>query len=136
MISEQELAALSHPDAPKMITDDVPGPKTGKLLEDSSAYESLARGAGAFPCVYDEGMGSTVKDPDGNLYIDITAGVAVNAVGRRHPRVIKAIEAQMTKLMHATDMTNTRRIELARPAAPKLRPSTVPTTVSGAVPAL
>jgi 4-aminobutyrate aminotransferase len=113
MISEQELAALSHPDAPKMITDDVPGPKTGKLLEDSSAYESLARGAGAFPCVYDEGMGSTVKDPDGNLYIDITAGVAVNAVGRRHPRVIKAIEAQMTKLMHATDMTNTRRIELA-----------------------
>ncbi len=113
MISEQELAALSYPDAPKMVTDKVPGPKTKKLLEDSSKYESLARGAGDFPCVYDEGMGSTVKDPDGNLFIDITAGVAVNSVGRRHPRVVKAIEEQLTKLMHATDMTNTRRIELA-----------------------
>ena len=113
MISEQELAALSYPDAPKMLTNEVPGPECRLLLEDSLQYESLARGAGAFPCVYDEGMGSTVKDPDGNLYIDITAGVAVNSVGRRHPRVVKAIEKQLTKLMHATDMTNTRRIELA-----------------------
>jgi len=113
MISEKELATLSYPDAPKMVTDKVPGPKTKKLLEDSSKYESMARGAGSFPCVYDQGMGSTVKDPDGNLFIDITAGVAVNSVGRRHPRVVKAIEKQMTELMHATDMTNTRRIELA-----------------------
>jgi len=113
MISEQELAELSYPEAPKMVTDKVPGPKTQKLLEDSSKYESMARGAGSFPCVYDEGLGSTVKDPDGNLFIDITAGVAVNCVGRRHPRVVEAIEAQLGKLMHATDMTNTRRIELA-----------------------
>jgi len=113
MISENELAKLSYPDAPKMVTDKVPGPKTQKLLENSAEYESMARGAGRFPCVYDEGMGSTVKDPDGNLFIDITAGVAVNSVGRRHPRVVKAIEKQLGKLMHATDMTNTRRIELA-----------------------
>lgn len=113
MVSEQELADLSYPDAPKMLTDEVPGPKTRKLLETSSKYESLARGAGNFPCVYDEGLGATMKDPDGNLYIDITAGVAVNSVGRRHPRVVRAIEEQLSKLMHATDMTNTRRIELA-----------------------
>ena len=113
MISEQELAKLSYPDAPKLVTDKVPGPKTQKLLEDSSKYESMARGAGSFPFVYDEGMGTTVKDPDGNIFIDITAGVAVNSVGRRHPRVVKAIEEQLTKLMHATDMTNTRRIQLA-----------------------
>jgi 4-aminobutyrate aminotransferase len=113
MISENELAKLSYPNAPKMVTDKVPGPKTQKLLEDSAEYESMARGAGRFPCVYDQGMGSTVKDPDGNLFIDITAGVAVNSVGRRHPRVVKAIEEQLTKLMHATDMTNTRRIQLA-----------------------
>ncbi len=113
MISEQELAKLSDPDAPKMVTDKVPGPKTQKALGDSLKYESMARGAGRFPCVFDEGMGSTVKDPDGNTYIDITAGVAVNAVGRRHPRVVKAIEEQLGKLMHAIDITNTKRIELA-----------------------
>lgn len=113
MISEEELAKLSYPNAPKMVTDKVPGPKTQKALGDSLKYESMARGAGRFPCVFDQGMGATVKDPDGNLYIDITAGVAVNAVGRRHPRVVKAIEEQLGKLMHAIDITNTRRIELA-----------------------
>jgi 4-aminobutyrate aminotransferase len=113
MTSENELAKLSYPNAPNIVADRVPGPKTQKLLENSARYESLARGAGSFPFVYDEGIGSTVKDPDGNLFIDITAGVAVNSVGRRHPRVVKAIEEQLSKLMHATDMTNTRRIELA-----------------------
>jgi 4-aminobutyrate aminotransferase len=113
MISEEELAVLSYPDAPKMVTDKFPGPKTQEALGNSLKYESMARGAGRFPCVYDEGMGATVKDPDGNLFIDITAGVAVNAVGRRHPRVVKAIEGQLSKLMHAIDITNTRRIELA-----------------------
>ena len=78
MTSENELAKLSYPNAPNIVTDNVPGPKTQKLLENSSRCESLARGAGSFPFVYDEGIGSTVKDPDGNLFIDITAGVAVN----------------------------------------------------------
>ena len=114
MISEEELAKLSYPDAPKMVTDKVPGPKTQEALGDSVKFESMARGAGRFPCVFDEGMGATIKDPDGNLYIDITAGVAVNAVGRRHPRVVEAIEKQLGKLMHAIDITNTRRIELAK----------------------
>jgi len=114
MISEQELAKLSYPDAPKMVTDKVPGPKTQEALGDSVKFESMARGAGRFPCVFDEGMGATIKDPDRNLYIDITAGVAVNAVGRRHPRVVKAIEEQLGELMHAIDITNTQRIELAK----------------------
>jgi 4-aminobutyrate aminotransferase len=113
MVSEKELAKLSYPNAPHIVTNDVPGPKTKEALEKSFRFESLARGAGKFPLVFDEGMGSTVKDPDGNVYIDITAGVAVTSVGRRHPRVVKAIEDQSGKLMHAIDMTNTRRIQLA-----------------------
>jgi 4-aminobutyrate aminotransferase len=117
MISEQELAKLSYPDAPRIITDDMPGPKTKELLADSAKFESMARGAGRFPLVFDEAMGSTIKDPDGNLYIDMTAGVAVSSVGRRHPRVVKAIQEQLGKLMHAVDMTNTRRIQLAEKVA-------------------
>jgi 4-aminobutyrate aminotransferase len=117
MISEQELAKLSYPEAPQMVTDEVPGPKTKKALEDSVKFESMARGAGRFPLVFEEGVGSTIRDPDGNIYIDITAGVAVNSVGRRHPRVIKAIQEQLGKLMHAIDITNTRRIQLAEKVA-------------------
>jgi 4-aminobutyrate aminotransferase len=114
MISEIELAKLSYPEAPKMITQTVPGPKSQALLEEAFDCESMARGGGRYPLVYDEGKGATIKDPDGNIYIDITAGVAVNSVGRCHPRVIAAMEAQMGKLMHASDISSTRRTELAR----------------------
>ena len=113
MISEADLAKLSYPEAPKMVSAEIPGPETKKALQRSFQHESLARGAGRFPIVYSEGRGSTVKDPDGNVYIDITAGVAVNAVGRLHPRVVAAIEGQVGLLMHAVDATNIRRIELA-----------------------
>lgn len=114
MISENELAKLSFPGAPKMVTKEVPGPKTKAILDDEPKYEAMTRGAGRFPMVYDEGFGVGVKDPDGNLYIDLSAGVAVNAVGRRHPRVMAAMQEQAGKLMHAVEMANTKRAELAK----------------------
>ena len=113
-ISEQELAALSLPGAPDIITDTVPGPVSAKLLEADPGFESMTRGGGPFPLVFDEGKGVTVKDPDGNLYIDVSAGVGVSSVGRGHPEVIAAIERQSRQLMHASDISNTRRGELAR----------------------
>ena len=113
MISEKELAKLSYEEAPKMVTS-VPGPKAGQVLQDSIDHESMARGAGRYPMVYAEGKGATVTDPDGNVFIDITAGVAVNSVGRCHPRVISAMQEQMGTLMHAGDMSNVKRTELAQ----------------------
>ncbi|KUO76669.1 MAG: 4-aminobutyrate aminotransferase [Desulfosporosinus sp. BRH_c37] len=113
-MSEIELAQLSYAEAPQMITAGVPGPKSQKYINDSIEYESLARGGGRLPVVFAEGKGATVKDPDGNVYIDITAGVAVNSVGRCHPRVVKAMQDQMGLLMHALDVSNVRRVELAQ----------------------
>ncbi len=63
MITEKDLAALSYAEAPKIITDNIPGPEGEKILNDSMNYESMARGAGTFPLVCDEGKGATVKDP-------------------------------------------------------------------------
>jgi len=113
MISEKELAELSYPGAPKIVTE-IPGPESQKIIEDVPRYESLTRPGGANPPVFDEGMGATLKDPDGNIFIDLAAGVAVNSIGRRHPRVVKAIEQQLGKLMHAGEAVNTRRAELAK----------------------
>lgn len=114
--SEEELANLSYDEAPVMVTS-VPGPKAQKYLDDSFEYESMARGAGRYPMVYAQGKGATVKDPDKNVFIDVSAGVAVNSVGRCHPRVIKAMQKQMKTLMHAADMTNVKRTELAKTVA-------------------
>ncbi|MBW1757625.1 MAG: aminotransferase class III-fold pyridoxal phosphate-dependent enzyme, partial [Deltaproteobacteria bacterium] len=114
MISEQELEALSFPDAPKIVSAVLPGPTSAALLEEAPDYESMTRGGGKFPLVFDTGKGVTVLDPDGNLYIDITAGVAVNSVGRVHPDVVAAIERQSKVLMHGSDISNTKRGELAK----------------------
>lgn len=113
MITEAALEKLSWPDAPQMKTREVPGPLERQALERSARGESLARGGGEFPIVFDQGFGVTVKDPDGNLYIDVSAGVAVNSVGRCHPAVVEAIHRQSKSLMHASDVTNSRRIDLA-----------------------
>jgi 4-aminobutyrate aminotransferase len=114
MLTESDLEKLSFPDAPKIITDAVPGPKSLQQLQEAPEFESMARGAGRFPFVYDDGFGATVKDPDGNLFIDITAGVAVNSVGRRHPRVVDAIQKQSSKLMHGSDCSSSLRLALAK----------------------
>jgi 4-aminobutyrate aminotransferase len=113
MISEIELEKLSHPGAPDMKTRELPGPLGRKGLEKSLQYESMARGGGEFPLVYDQGFGVTVKDPDGNLYIDLSSGVGVNSVGRCHPRVVEAITNQAKTLMHASDISNSMRGRLA-----------------------
>lgn len=114
MISEQDLMNLCFSDAPSIVTKAVPGPKGSKLLEEAPHYESMARGGGGFPLVFDQGKGVTVKDPDGNVYIDVSAGVGVNSVGRAHPEVLEAIDRQSKQLMHGSDISNTRRGELAR----------------------
>jgi 4-aminobutyrate aminotransferase len=113
MITETELAKLSYADAPRMLTG-VPGPKVRKLLAESARYEALTRGGGSFPMIMEEGRGATIRDADGNTYIDMSAGVAVNAVGRGHPRVLEAIRKQCDVIMHTTDVTNPKRIELAK----------------------
>ena len=110
---EAELKALSWEGAPKMVTE-APGPQVQALMEESAKYESFTRGGGGFPVILSEGKGVTVKDADGNLYIDMAAGVAVNAVGRNHPKVLDAIRRQCDVIMHTTDITNPKRIELAK----------------------
>ena len=83
-------------------------------MAESAKYESLTRGGGGFPVILEQGKGVTVKDADGNMYIDMAAGVAVNAVGRNHPKVLEAIRRQCDVIMHTTDITNPKRIELAK----------------------
>jgi 4-aminobutyrate aminotransferase len=85
MISEKELAKLSWATAPKIVCGTFPGPKTQEYLQSSFDNESMARGGGRSPFVFAEGKGATVKDPDGNVMIDITAGVRGKLGGSLSP---------------------------------------------------
>ncbi len=48
--------------------------------------------------VFVRGEGSYVWDADGNRYLDLLAGIAVNALGHAHPQVLGAISAQLSTL--------------------------------------
>ena len=56
------------------------------------------------PIVLDHGQGVKVVDIDGNEYIDMFAGIAVNALGHNHPKLVSAIQNQAEKLIHISSI--------------------------------
>ena len=51
--------------------------------------------------VVDRGEGCYVYSPDGQSYLDFTSGIGVTNTGHSHPTVVKAIQEQAAKIMHA-----------------------------------
>ena len=49
------------------------------------------------------GEGSRLWDDEGNEYLDMAAGIAVNAVGHCHPDVVAALEKQAHQLWHLSN---------------------------------
>lgn len=64
------------------------------------ARRAEASGAPQDPIVWAEARGSNVVDADGNVYVDLTSGFGVAAIGHAHPRVREAIAAQSERLVH------------------------------------
>ena len=56
------------------------------------------------PVVLDHGEGVKVWDIDGNEYLDMFAGIAVNCLGHNHPKLVEAIKNQAEKLIHISSI--------------------------------
>ncbi len=64
--------------------------------------------------VLSHGHGSHVWDVDGNRYLDLLAGIAVNALGHAHPDLVAAIQDQAARAVHFSNFfTSVPQIELA-----------------------
>lgn len=62
-----------------------------------------------------KGEGSRIWDQNGVEYIDFAGGIAVNALGHCHPRLIKALQEQSQKLWHVSNVfTNEPALMLAQ----------------------
>jgi acetylornithine/N-succinyldiaminopimelate aminotransferase len=60
------------------------------------------------------GEGPYVWDVDGNRYLDLLGGIAVNALGHAHPAILEAVTTQLSTLGHVSNFfTSTPQIELA-----------------------
>jgi predicted acetylornithine/succinylornithine family transaminase len=67
------------------------------------------------PIVLTRGEGVYVFDADGRRYLDAAAGIAVNALGHRHPVVTAAIQRAAEGLLHVSNLFYTGpQVELAK----------------------
>jgi 4-aminobutyrate aminotransferase len=97
-VSIEEITDLANAQAPRLVTE-VPGPEALARVERDHRVTSpsLPR---AYPFVPRRGAGSVVEDVDGNLFLDINAGIAVTSTGHAHPAVVDAIRRQAGELLH------------------------------------
>jgi len=56
------------------------------------------------PVEFVRGSGTLLYDVDGVEYLDLTGGIAVNALGHAHPRLVAALTAQAEKLWHTANL--------------------------------
>jgi acetylornithine/N-succinyldiaminopimelate aminotransferase len=67
--------------------------------ESKAILQTYAR----LPIAVDRAEGCHVYDKSGKKYLDFLAGIAVNALGHSHPKVIEAATKQMQRYMHVSN---------------------------------
>ncbi|MEH2170198.1 MAG: acetyl ornithine aminotransferase family protein [Nostoc sp.] len=108
---------LNLPRIPRLVTS-LPGPRAQAIVQRDRAVTSPSY-TRDYPLVVSRGQGCMVEDVDGNVFLDMTAGIAVTATGHAHPEVVKAIQEQSARLLHmsGTDFYYEPMVELAEQLA-------------------
>jgi acetylornithine/N-succinyldiaminopimelate aminotransferase len=85
------------------------------LRQDADALSILCRESetllpvyARYPVVMDHGKGVELFDTSGHRYLDLMAGLGVNALGHAHPRMVAAMADQASKLVHLSPLYASR----------------------------
>ena len=83
----------------KVITS-IPGPKSRMIRQEEDAY--IANGLQSFALmsgiVVESANGNVIRDIDGNEFLDIIGGIGVNGIGHSHPKFLKEVTNQLSKI--------------------------------------
>lgn len=69
-------------------------------VEKQYLFQNYAR----FPLILTRGRGCYVYDTSGKRYLDLVAGIGVNALGHAHPRMMKVIRDQASRMIHCSNL--------------------------------
>src|SRR5229473_6024008 len=69
-------------------------------LERQYLLQNYAR----YPLILHRGKGCYVYDSAGKRYLDLLAGIGVNALGHSHPRLVRTIREQAALLLHTSNL--------------------------------
>ncbi|USS40118.1 acetyl ornithine aminotransferase family protein [Thermococcus aggregans] len=85
---------------PKLVVTP-PGPKAKELVDREKKVVSQGLGVKLFPVVPERGYGALIEDVDGNVFIDFLAGAAAASTGYAHPKLVKEVQEQVSKIQHS-----------------------------------
>tara|TARA_A100001037_G_scaffold306641_1_gene353579 strand:+ start:1576 stop:2757 length:1182 start_codon:yes stop_codon:yes gene_type:complete len=63
-------------------------------------YQTYAR----YDIAFERGEGAYLFDTDGRQYLDFATGIAVNALGHAHPKMVEALKRQAERLWHVSNL--------------------------------
>ena len=96
------MVMTSVPQRRALVTE-VPGPRSRELAARRAA--SVAPGvSSSMPVYIDRAEGAILVDVDGNSFIDMGSGIAVNTVGHSAPAVVDALRNQAAMFTHTCFM--------------------------------
>jgi 4-aminobutyrate aminotransferase-like enzyme len=108
MLNELVEAGWSHVDLEQVPNIPVPPPgPNSKALHSrcTKHFKGLSGQVKLFPVVFESGRGCTLRDVDGNTYLDFSSGIYVTTLGHCHPKITQAIQKHVGTLMNAHDFT-------------------------------
>ena len=65
---------------------------------------SLANTYARYPIEFVSGSGCWLVDAKGDRYLDFLSGIAVNNLGHCHPAVVSAVQEQVGRLIHVSNL--------------------------------
>ena len=83
-----------------IIKTELPGPKSLEIINADAQYVTPSYPRPDYKLVADHARGVWITDPDGNVFLDCNAGVAVCSTGHCHPEVVAAVQKQVSELIH------------------------------------
>lgn len=83
-----------------IIKTELPGPKSREIIEADALYVTPSYPRPDYKLVADHASGVWITDPDGNVFLDCNAGVAVCSTGHCHPEIVAAVQKQVSELIH------------------------------------
>ncbi|CAH9086995.1 unnamed protein product [Cuscuta epithymum] len=91
----------------------VVGEKSRTIMDESARF--LVGTYARAPLVLSSGKGCKLKDVEGREYLDLTSGIAVNALGHADPDWLRAVTEQARTLTHVSNMyLSLPQVELAK----------------------
>ncbi|MBX3293628.1 MAG: acetyl ornithine aminotransferase family protein [Acidobacteria bacterium] len=83
-----------------IIKTELPGPRSLEIINADAQFVTPSYPRPDYKLVAESAEGVWITDPDGNVFLDCNAGVAVCSTGHCHPEIVEAIQKQAAELIH------------------------------------